>query len=512
MYKTLLLILFISLSAYAQDTTKSQVYKDNVVNNKYPMVKPNRPAYPLLAGYLLHQKASEGDPFAEHELGLRYLLGIGFKADTAQAVYWIKKAVDTNLPSAQFNYAIMVNDGVGADWNPFIAYKYFKASAESGMPEAQYAFALFFTESFVVNKNLDEAYRWFKKSSLGGFKPADQTLKRLEEFGVHPEEDSSAAQTVIPINTDSRSTSALLTGDMELDFYEFALDTISSDESSEEIKNLLNRDKEKLKRHLGVEAIDSTKKDADTTGLGILLAAAEYGSPEALLLLGRMYETGTGVKKDSIEAAASYLRAYRLGAFKSAEMLVKMIQNEKFHKTLQRQVDKNDSKAIYVMAAITALGLDYRITQEQVFEFMEKATSMNYLPAIIEMGLIYYNGEIVDKDIDKAIDYWEKAIELGSKEAEVRMALLVVLNSESKDEQRKAVRKLEKISDSGSVLAQAALGLCYETGSGVKKSKPKAAKYYRQAMYRGSEAAYNRLKRMYDELRPENDEFVIYAK
>ena len=62
----------------------------------------------------------------------------------------------------------------------------------------------------------------------------------------------------------------------------------------------------------------------------------------------------------------------------------------------------------------------------------------------------------------------------------------------------------------GSVLAQAALAYCYENGIGVDKRKSMAARLYRQAAYRGNENAYNSLKRMYDEIRPDDEEFEIY--
>ncbi|PJA95887.1 MAG: hypothetical protein CO129_09505 [Ignavibacteriales bacterium CG_4_9_14_3_um_filter_34_10] len=64
--------------------------------------------------------------------------------------------------------------------------------------------------------------------------------------------------------------------------------------------------------------------------------------------------------------------------------------------------------------------------------------------------------------------------------------------------------------NSGSVLSQAYLGFCYENGIGIKQQKSEAERLYRLAAKRGNQAAYNSLKRMYDELRPESEEFKIY--
>ena len=69
---------------------------------------------------------------------------------------------------------------------------------------------------------------------------------------------------------------------------------------------------------------------------------------------------------------------------------------------------------------------------------------------------------------------------------------------------------LKTYSNKGSVLAEAALAYCYEKGIGVNQNKARAARLYRQAAQRGNEAAYNSLRNMYDEIRPDEEEFQIY--
>jgi len=509
--KKILIISFLFSSIiFCQDTTKSQVLKNNRPRSLYPLVKPKQAPYPLLAGYLLRKEADKGDPFAEHELGIRYLLGIGFPKDTVQAVNWIGKAANKGLSSAQFNYAIMLGEGVGTEWNPFEAFKQFKNAAHAGMPEAQYAYGIQFTDNFVVNKNLSTAYKWVKESSKNNYKPAEETLKRLEEMGVVPNDvDSLVNGELIPINTQPQST-LLLSDDKQLDFFEFAIDTLSPNQSDKNINDLLDKDKEKLKMHLSLNNGKSLESLKDTSGLGLLLYAADNGSPEALLLLGRMYTSGIGVEQDSIKAAENYIRAYRLGGFKAAELLVKMINDAGFYDKLKNGVDENKARPMYVWSSLSALGLDFSITYDQVFEFMKKSSDLDFLPAKIELGLAYYNGEIVEKDIQKAKEYWLLAMKSGSTEAKVRLALLNVTNSDDNEIQKEAVKTLKEFSNNGSVLAQGYLGYCYETGSGIVQNKSKAVRLYRQAMYRGNEAAFNRLKKMYDDIRPIEEEFQIY--
>jgi len=53
-------------------------------------------------------------------------MGEGIPADTAQAIYWIKKAADKNLTAAKYNYGIMLINGIGVSWNPFSAFNILK--------------------------------------------------------------------------------------------------------------------------------------------------------------------------------------------------------------------------------------------------------------------------------------------------------------------------------------------------------------------------------------------------
>jgi TPR repeat protein len=60
------------------------------------------------------------------------------------------------------------------------------------------------------------------------------------------------------------------------------------------------------------------------------------------------------------------------------------------------------------------------------------------------------------------------------------------------------------------VLAQVALGYAYENGIGVELNKSEAVKYFRFAAQRGNRFAYEELKRIYDEIRPNDSQFNLY--
>lgn len=106
----------------------------------------------------------------------------------------------------------------------------------------------------------------------------------------------------------------------------------------------------------------------------------------------------------------------------------------------------------------------------------------------------------------------ERRFKKGSVEANVRIAFSRISEYESGDDVSNEIKVFEESSKSGSVLAQSALAYCYEKGIGVRKSPPEAVELYRKAAYRGNMAAYNSLKRMYDQLRPDEKDYEIFEE
>lgn len=186
------------------------------------------------------------------------------------------------------------------------------------------------------------------------------------------------------------------------------------------------------------------------------------------------------------------------------------MQSEDFSKILKEKVVKGESSAMYVWAGITAIGYNNQISNSQALDFLNRAASNKHLPSLIELGLCYSSGSIVNKDFLKAIEYWNKAAEFGSREAEIRIAFANVADSINQKNIKDNINALHSSADEGSVLAQTFLGYCYEKGLGVTENRGIAARYYRHAAQRGNQTAANSLKRLYDEIRPLDEEFQIY--
>ena len=213
-----LFILLISLTAltdtFGQDSTSSLAFKKNRPDNRVYFYYHSDLSYELWQRFNLFKDANAGNALAEHELGHKVYLGIGLPTDTVKAAYWIHKAAEQNLPGACYNYAILVNNGWGVNWNPFEAYKYFYIAAENNMPQAEYFIGVSYTDNLTVKRNWSEAYKWIKKSADAGFKPASETLAELKkrvsfskiDTAIADHDQSDNSQNNIPPAQDNQTS------------------------------------------------------------------------------------------------------------------------------------------------------------------------------------------------------------------------------------------------------------------------------------------------------------------
>lgn len=501
----IILLSFSCLQISAQDSTRSSVIKQNFTSFT-PIIKLKYPEFTIAAGYFLVKNANEGDPSAQHELGLRYLFGKGFEVDTAKAVFWIKKAVAKKFPSACFNYGIMLLNEAGVKWDPFDAYRNFTIAAEKGMPEAQLIVGLFYLDNLIVNRNLEKAVEWIEKAVKLKYKPAEEVLAQVKE-NEGRFIDLSGLITQPQIDEKKQDGGEK---DIAFEWSNSENESINGDVENVKESELLKKPYSDLKKFLNIKKNEQLEAAGDTTSTNLLQQGIKWGNPETIMLNGLNLEKGTSNQKDLIAAGANYFRAYRLGMNRAANMLLKLSSEKSFIDLLNKSMDKGNLEAIYVWSAITALNYNNKFTESQSIEFLKKASDSGHLQSMVELGLCYYNGRGVNKNRETALELWNKAASQNCEDARTLIAFNNILNNDQKTPLKTDYDYIVKAYENGSLLAQTALGYCYEKGIVVKQNKSEANKHYRNAVRRGSEIAMNSLKRLYDEMRPENEDYKIY--
>jgi TPR repeat protein len=498
------LLLMLPERAFSQDSTKSLAIKKNSSSRRIgSMLSYRSSSFELADSYFLVKSANGGNVLAQHELGIRYLLGKGFNADTVKGAYWIQKAADKDLYNAKYNLGILQNNGWGVEWDPYEAYKNFLSAAKRDMPEAQLVVGVIHTENLIVPRDFGKAYSWVKLAADSGYAPAKEILEEFRKRNLIPDslKDKSGAAKQETAATDSgESVQPFL-------FIEFDKDTNSVLYKEEKLKETLLQKRDEVVKAVGYTV--KTPQDSAASSEELIKKAAHSGSSEALLLQGRMDEIGVERSPDMVKAAAMYIQAIRLESPKAPELLWKILQTGGFSAELKRRVDADDAEARFVWGCSAILGMDHQIDEQQAVDLINKAASQKYVPAIFELGFLHFSGNIVKQDVQKALQYWEEASSLGSSEARLRIELYNIFQRPELINIKELMPFLLETSDEGSVTSAVVLGYCYEKGIGVRQSYAMADKLYRTAAHRGSSAAYKSLLRLYDSFRPAGKEFQL---
>jgi len=489
----------------AQEKKKPQALRTTNAASA-PFVLPSTLDLQLLEAFVLMQKANAGESPAQHELGLRYLLGRGFPADTLKAAFWIQKAADQHLPLAQFNLGILFMNGIGIEWNPFKAFKHFRASAEKENPEALYVMGLLYTENFILRRSWPRAYSYFRRASELGSEPAKISIKEMKRRGLDTMEIVESAEPEIKrTKNDSQKTAPDNSG-YNLLFIDFHRDTVSTIEDT-----TLIREAQQIipaSSH-AVSADNSLTTKLDSSARSMFFQSANMGNPEALCLLGRCYERGLNVQKDIILAGVYYLRALHLDSYRAPTLLWKLMVTNEFSQELELRSSMNDPDAFYVWSGLFSVGFNKLLNEKQAFNLLKRASAAGHLPAMVELGLCYFTGRWTQKNSSKAIELWSRASALGSVEAEIRLAAANALGQIHTQDFADALSTLRKTAKQGSLFSDLTLAYCYEKGIGMPLDKGEAYRIFHKALLRGSETAFHALRSMHDAIRPPDKEYQI---
>ncbi len=457
------------------------------------LVRPYDETERLWQDFQLVRNANGGDAESQHELGLRYLFGEGFIADTVKAAHWIASAANQHLPTACFNYGILQNNGWGTAWNPFAAYTNFRFAAERHVPEAGYALGLALLDNLAIPRDESEALCWIRTSADTGYAPAVSLFAELEKrkIGTHPGDRSQSKN-----------------GNLGLIFLDFSQDTSVHVSDEMLVDDLAASSADSAQLAASAPPSPSSVAKLDTPAVRSLQTLAGSGSPEALALIGRWQEERTG--GDVVAATLDYERAVRLDSPRAPELLWNLTQTKGYFEKLRAAADRGNADATVAWASLVALGFDHQLTDEQAFEFLRTAAEAHHPQAMIELGLCYLTGRWVKQDKAKGMEWWKRAADEGSEEAAVRLISTSLLSPDLAAPPPEEIGRLREAVRLGSVQAELALAYAQETGRGVAQDIPSAVRTYRTIAQRGNRVAYASLRRMYDRIRPKGKEFEVF--
>jgi hypothetical protein len=108
----------------------------------------------------VRQRAEQGDPAAQFDLGIRYNQGKDVPADPTLAADWFRKAAAKSNTDAMVQLGIMYGTGRGVPKDLLQAVSWFRQAAELGHASAQFNLGGMYARGEGVKQDFIEAYKW----------------------------------------------------------------------------------------------------------------------------------------------------------------------------------------------------------------------------------------------------------------------------------------------------------------------------------------------------------------
>jgi len=156
--------------------------------------------------------------------------------------------------------------------------------------------------------------------------------------------------------------------------------------------------------------------------------AADKGSTSAMVELGIMLATGSGLPKDEAQARKLLERAAEAGNARGVTNLAAMSQSGgtpsdpgKARTMLARAAEKNSAEAQYQLGMMMAEGVGGPKDEVAARALFEKAAAQDHPGALERMGAFAMSGRGGPEDSSAAKAYYERAAALGNEEAKAAL-------------------------------------------------------------------------------------------
>jgi len=165
--------------------------------------------------------------------------------------------------------------------------------------------------------------------------------------------------------------------------------------------------------------------------VGAWRKAADKGNTSAMVELGTLLATGTGVPKDEAQARKLLERAAEAGNPRAVSNLAVLSGNGaaaldpvKARAMLAKAADANSAEAEYQLGLMAADGNGGPKDETAARALFEKAAAQNHPGALMWMGAFAETGRGGPQDKAAAKSYYERAAALGNEDAKVALKRL----------------------------------------------------------------------------------------
>jgi len=135
--------------------------------------------------------AEQGNPVAQHHLGLSYYTGKGVTRDYSQSVTWHRKAAAQGYPPAEYSMALRYANGNGVRQDFAKAAEWYGKAARQEHAKAQTNLGNLYRTGRGVKPDLSEALLWYRRAAGHGDTKAQINLAMMYATGTSVEKNEA---------------------------------------------------------------------------------------------------------------------------------------------------------------------------------------------------------------------------------------------------------------------------------------------------------------------------------
>lgn len=439
--------------------------------------------------FLWYQKSAEnGNEDGMFELGCAYDFGRGVLQNKRKAFELYKKAAEKGHNQAMGYLGYAYRHGEGTEQNYQLAMEWYTKAAEND----ENAFAMkeigdMYRNSEGVFKSYKKASIWYEKAANGGNTNAMLSIGYLYDIGkgVKANTEKAIYWYERAANEGNNSTAMGNLGYVyeKLENYQLAIEWYlkAIENNNDDVVLCLGRSYRAIGNYF--------------EAMKWLQQAASNNIPDAMNYIGLMYSNGEGVPQNTTTALNWYKKAARLGlpvAMSNIGYIYEQQENynsaiEWYLKTVNADNCDDD--------VMCRLGRIYRKlgNYNDAMKWFNEAEKLCNFDAMNMLGLMYSNGEGVEKNSELAIHWYKEAADGGLAVAMYNLGYEYRYILEN---YQQAFYWYQQAANTGYISAMTELGDLYYNGLGVAVNKQKALELYKEAADNGDENAIKTLEKI----------------
>ncbi|MDR1936238.1 MAG: sel1 repeat family protein [Candidatus Accumulibacter sp.] len=431
--------------------------------------------------------ASLGDSTACVQLGIMYENGEGVGRDMGEAVKWYEQALDRGSAAGAQRLVNLFYSGIDIKIDANKLMTYYARLAETGDSHGYYMLGILSSGGQGMKGDSRKAVELYRKAVSMGNSMAMNALGGAYSLGDGVRKDHVQAYAYFKLSQKYG------------DRYGFAQENL---EKLVRKMTVGERDEgdllyEKLLLEMADNADIEARHTQDAQGDGDFEKnndAAGFGDSDDCIYVGDMYEISEKVKKEACEAIKKELDRADQEVFLAQDTYRKKKYAEAFE-SYKKAADLGNPTACFQLGIMYENGEGVNKNINEAIKWYEKAMSKGSATGAGQLANLFYDGTSVPKDVNKAVAYYTRAGELGDSSAYYTLGLLFSFDSSIRDLE-KAANLFRKAVSMGNPMAMNSLGVAYLSGNGVRQSNAQAYAYFKLARRYGDRSAQENLDKL----------------